>query len=574
MTFSSVLLLGAYLVVIVGLGYPLGLYMARLYDGTSPVLGWLGPLERLLYRVAGVRADEEMSWRRYASALLLFNLFGVLVVYGLQRLQGVLPLNPAGLPGVPPEVAFNTAVSFATNTNWQAYGGETTMSHLTQMAALTVQNFVSAATGLAVLVALIRGFTRRLTETIGSFWVDLVRGTVYVLLPLSLVLALVLVSQGVVQTLDGAVELAPAAAAGQETEPASRQIALGPVASQVAIKQLGTNGGGFFNVNSAHPLENPTPFSNLLQMLAILLIPAALCFTFGAAREGPAAGRGALSGNARDLRPAHARHRRGRAGRQPNPALTALGLEPRRAATWRARRCASASYRQRHLGDGDDGRLERLGQCHARQLHTARRTRADVADAVRRGRLRRRRLRPVWHADVYAIIAVFIAGLMVGRTPEYLGKKIEAYEMKMASLVMLFPVGRRAASAPRSPVLHRRARRRWATRGARLLRDALCVLVGGEQQRFGVRGTHRERAFYYGRPRHLRCMVLGRYWRDRAGAGHRRLARPKKKVVPDDGRHAADAHPPLRGPARRHVSARRRADVHPGAGPRTRSSST
>jgi K+-transporting ATPase ATPase A chain len=283
MTGNGVLQILLYLAVLLLLAAPLGAYMGRVYAGEATFAQrLLGPVERFFYRLAGVRSEEDMTWKRYAFGVLLFNLFGVLVVYGLQRLQGVLPLNPAGLPGVPPEVAFNTAVSFATNTNWQAYGGETTMSHLTQMAALTVQNFVSAATGLAVLVALIRGFTRRLTETIGSFWVDLVRGTVYVLLPLSLVLALVLVSQGVVQTLDGAVELAPAAAAGQETEPASRQIALGPVASQVAIKQLGTNGGGFFNVNSAHPLENPTPLSNLLQMLAILLIPAALCFTFGA----------------------------------------------------------------------------------------------------------------------------------------------------------------------------------------------------------------------------------------------------------------------------------------------------
>jgi K+-transporting ATPase ATPase A chain len=185
MTFSSVLLLGAYLVVIVGLGYPLGLYMARLYDGTSPVLGWLAPLERLLYRAAGVREDEDMPWPRYALAVLLFNVLGVLVVYGLERAQGSLPLNPAGLGAVSPEVSFNTAVSFASNTNWQAYGGETTLSYLTQMLALTVQNFVSAATGMAVLVALIRGFSRKNAQGIGSFWVDLVRSTLYVLLPLS-----------------------------------------------------------------------------------------------------------------------------------------------------------------------------------------------------------------------------------------------------------------------------------------------------------------------------------------------------------------------------------------------------
>jgi K+-transporting ATPase ATPase A chain len=283
MTFSSVLLLGAYLVVIVGLGYPLGLYMARLYDGTSPVLGWLAPLERLLYRAAGVREDEDMRWPRYALAVLLFNVLGALVVYGLERAQGSLPLNPAGLGAVSPEVSFNTAVSFASNTNWQSYGGETTLSYLTQMVGLTVQNFVSAATGMAVLVALIRGFSRKNAHGIGSFWVDLVRSVLYVLLPLAFVLALLLVSQGVVQTLGPytSASLLDATTSADGASITDQLLARGPAASQIAIKQLGTNGGGFFNVNSAHPLRTRLRLSNFLECARILLIPAALCFTFG-----------------------------------------------------------------------------------------------------------------------------------------------------------------------------------------------------------------------------------------------------------------------------------------------------
>ncbi|HXI21221.1 MAG TPA: potassium-transporting ATPase subunit KdpA, partial [Gemmatimonadales bacterium] len=269
--------LALYLAVLLALAWPLGGYMARVYQGESPgLVRVLGPIERLCYRLAGVRADEEMDWRRYAAAVLLFSVAGFLAVYALERLQGSLPLNPAGRTGVAPGLALNAAVSFVTNTNWQAYGGETTMSNLTQMAGLTVQNFVSAAAGMAVLMALIRGLVRRETDRLGSFWVDLVRGTLYVLLPLSLVLALVLVSQGVVQSLSPDRSAALLQAAGADSARVTTQVLpLGPAASQVAIKQLGTNGGGFFNANSAHPFENPTPLSDFLELLAILLIPAA-----------------------------------------------------------------------------------------------------------------------------------------------------------------------------------------------------------------------------------------------------------------------------------------------------------
>ena len=304
MTSNSYFQILFYVVTLIALAKPLGWYMARVYEGESVGLNrLLAPVERLIYRLSGVNPEEEMRWTDYAIGFLVFNLLGALAVFALQRLQASLPFNPQNLPGVSPDSSFNTAASFATNTNWQGYGGETTMSYLTQMLGLTVQNFVSAATGMAVLVALIRGFIRRNADTIGNFWVDLTRSVLYILMPLSLILALVLVGQGVVQTFSPyqtvplvetvTYEQPKLGADGQalqdvngkpvmETVEVKEQVvAVGPAASQVAIKQLGTNGGGFFNVNSAHPLENPTPLSNFLEMLSILLIPGALCYTFG-----------------------------------------------------------------------------------------------------------------------------------------------------------------------------------------------------------------------------------------------------------------------------------------------------
>ena len=304
MTSNSYFQILFYVVTLIALAKPLGWYMARVYEGEPAGLNrLLAPVETLIYRLCGVNPKEEMRWTGYAVAFLVFNLLGTLAVFALQRLQAALPFNPQNLPGVSPDSAFNTAVSFATNTNWQGYGGETTMSYLTQMLGLTVQNFVSAATGMAVLVALVRGFIRRNADTIGNFWVDLTRSVLYILMPLSLILALLLVGQGVVQTLSPyqtvplvetvtyeQPKLGPNGQTLQDNsgkpvmesiEVKEQVIAVGPAASQVAIKQLGTNGGGFFNVNSAHPLENPTPLSNLLEMLSILLIPGALCYTFG-----------------------------------------------------------------------------------------------------------------------------------------------------------------------------------------------------------------------------------------------------------------------------------------------------
>jgi K+-transporting ATPase ATPase A chain len=276
MTANGILQVALYFIALVAAAVPLGRYMARVYAGETVFLSRLaGPLEKWIYRCCRISAEQEMSWKAYAGGLLIFNLTGCLAVYLLQRLQGFLPFNPYGFAAVPPDLAFNTAVSFATNTNWQAYGGETTMSFFTQMAGLAVQNFASAASGMAVLLAFIRGLKRTLSQTIGNVWVDLTRSIIYILLPLSLVMALFLVSQGVVQTLQSParVQLLEQTKDEKGHAVSGQEIPLGPAASQVAIKQLGTNGGGFFNANSAHPLENPTPLSNFAEMLAILLIP-------------------------------------------------------------------------------------------------------------------------------------------------------------------------------------------------------------------------------------------------------------------------------------------------------------
>ena len=431
--------LGLYLLVLLVLVKPLGGYMARVYQGERTVLDRsLRPVERLIYRAAGVQPEQEMNWRSYAVAMLVFNGLGLLVVYALQRLQGVLPLNPQRLGGVAPDLALNTAASFTTNTNWQSYAGETTLSYLTQMLGLTVQNFVSAATGMAVLVALIRGLVRHSAETIGNYWVDLTRGTLYILLPLSLVLALVLASQGVVQTLTpyGAVPLLqPTRDAGGKPV-TSQVLALGPAASQVAIKQLGTNGGGFFGANSAHPFENPTPLSNFLEALAILLIPAALCYTLGRMVGDTRQGWAVLAAMvvvfvAMLALCVWAEH-------QGNPALASLGVDQ-----------ASGNM---------EGKEVRLGVTNSALWATATTAASNGSvNAMHDSFTPLGGLAAMWLMQLgevifggvgsglygmlaFVIVAVFVAGLMVGRTPEYLGKKIESYEMKMASLVILIPV--------------------------------------------------------------------------------------------------------------------------------------
>jgi len=430
-----------YFVVLLLLAKPLGIYMAAVYENRPLLLKRiLAPLEAGLYHFSGIKPEQEMRWQEYAAALLWFNLFGGLTVFALQMLQTFLPLNPQKLGHVTVDSAFNTAVSFATNTNWQGYGGETTMSYLTQMLGLSVQNFVSAATGMAVLVAMIRGFQRTHADGIGNFWADLTRGTLYILLPLSLVLALALVGQGVVQTFKP-YQTVPLAEQAATTEKTTQTLAVGPAASQIAIKQLGTNGGGFFNANSAHPFENPTPLSDFLEMLAILLIPAALCHTFGTMVGDTRQGWAILSAMTLVLVSllfvTVANEQSG------NPALAALGVEQ------------SISVDQ--AGGNMEGKETRFGIVNSALW-------ATLTTAASNGSVNSMHdsytplggLVPMWLIQlgevifggvgsglygmlIFALIAVFVAGLMIGRTPEYLGKKIEAFEIKMAAIVILIP---------------------------------------------------------------------------------------------------------------------------------------
>lgn len=424
---------------------PLGSYMAKVYQGERLFLDLiLGPVERFLYRISGIDQRSEMTWKTYAVAMLLFNILGLIVVYLLQRLQGFLPLNPQGLGAVSPDSAWNTAVSFATNTNWQGYGGETTMSYLTQMLGMTVQNFLSAATGMAVMVALIRGLSSPHFENskmggqrgVGNFWADMTRSVLYILIPLSLALALALVSQGVVQTFSEY----KTATSLQSSE--TQLIAVGPAASQVAIKQLGTNGGGFFNVNSAHPLENPTPFSNFLEMLSILLIPAALCYTYGKmvgdTRQGWALLAVMTIVLVALLGVAIWSEQSG------NPMLAKLGIDQ--------------TQTDINPGGNMEGKEVRFGIVNSALWATVTTAASNGSvNAMHDSFMPLGGLVPMWLMQLgeiiyggvgsglygmlaFVIIAVFVSGLMVGRTPEYLGKKIEAYEMKMASIVILIPV--------------------------------------------------------------------------------------------------------------------------------------
>jgi K+-transporting ATPase ATPase A chain len=464
MTSSGIVQLIIFVLVLLLVVRPLGAYMARVYQGRVALERWLGWLERLVYRASGVRAGDEMGWKSYALAMLAFNIVGLFAVYLLQRVQGVLPLNPQGMAAVSPDSSFNTAVSFATNTNWQGYGGESTMSYLAQMLALTVQNFVSAASGMATLVALIRGFARRSADTIGNFWVDMTRSTLYILLPLSVVLALALVSQGVVQTFSPypkATVLQPSQYdqpvvdkdgkpvlddKGQPTTKKStlteQVIAVGPAASQIAIKQLGTNGGGFFNANSAHPFENPTPLANFLEVLAILLIAAALCYTFGVMVGDTRQGWTVLAAMTVIF-----------------VALLAVCYVAEQDGAVLARQGVDHVASDLQSGGNMEGKEVRFGIANSALWATATTSASNGSvNSMHDSYTPLGGLVPMWLMQLgevvyggvgsglygmlmFAIVAVFVAGLMVGRTPEYLGKKIEAYEMKMASLVILITPG-------------------------------------------------------------------------------------------------------------------------------------
>jgi K+-transporting ATPase ATPase A chain len=462
MTTQSVLLLAAFLVVLLVLSYPLGILLARVGDGSKvPGFGWLHKIENLLYRAAGTSPGDGQSWKAYAFALLAFNGLGTLVVYGLQRVQAWLPLNPQALANISPDSSFNTAVSFVTNTNWQGYSGEQTMSYLSQMVALTGQNFFSAATGIAVVFALIRAFSARSAKSIGNFWVDIVRSTLYILLPLSLLMAVFLTGQGVIQNfsaykdvtlLDPVTYTQPKNgpdgqplkdAKGEpvtETVVARTQtIAMGPVASQEAIKMLGTNGGGFFNANSAHPYENPTPLSNFIQMLAIFLIPAGLCFAFGRMVGDQRQGWAVLGAMTLIFVVTTAVVMV--AEQQAHPALQAMGVDQ------------ASSLLQ--AGGNMEGKEARFG-ISASALFAAVTTAAScgAVNAMHDSFMPIGGMIPMllmqfgevvfggvgsglYGMLIFAIMAVFIAGLMIGRTPEYLGKKIQAYEIKMTSIAIL-----------------------------------------------------------------------------------------------------------------------------------------
>ncbi|MCX5711037.1 MAG: potassium-transporting ATPase subunit KdpA [Candidatus Omnitrophica bacterium] len=444
MNLNNFIQIAIYLAILLLLVKPLGTYMARVYEGKPCGLNvWFGGLEKLIYRFIGTNPEQGMSWKTYAVAVMLFNIMGIIIVYAIQRLQAHLPLNPMAMPGVGADLSFNTAISFATNTNWQSYGGETTLSYFTQMMGLTVQNFVSAATGMAVLVASIRGFVQKQIETIGNFWVDLVRSTLYILLPLSLILALVLVSQGMVQTFkpSARVDLLQSIKDSNGKIVSQQEIALGPAASQIAIKQLGTNGGGFFNVNSAHPFENPTPLSNFLEVLAILLIAASLCYTFGYMVKDKRQGWALLIAMLIIFIPclwASVHYEQ-----KGNPLLNSLGIDQKHSVM--------------QPGGNMEGKEARFGIVNSAIWATATTAASNGSvNSMHDSYMPLGGLVPMWLMQLgevvfggvgsglygmlaFVIVAVFISGLMIGRTPEYLGKKIESYEMKMAALILLIP---------------------------------------------------------------------------------------------------------------------------------------
>lgn len=454
MTDNGLIQIVCYLFVLLMLVKPLGWYMAQVYEGRSCGLDIVfGPIERLIYRLCGIFPKQEMDWKTYLMTMLFFNFVGMLSIYAIQRLQIYLPFNPQAFSSVAPDLSFNTAASFVTNTNWQAYGGENSLSYLTQMLGMTVQNFLSAATGMSLLLALIRGLTRYNTTNLGNFWVDMVRGTLYILLPLSFILAIALVSQGVIQNNQPYQKInlietdqQPAIAASPDHPKLEAQrltqqvIPMGPVASQVAITQLGTDGGGFFNTNLAHPFANPTAMSNFLEMLAILLIPAALCYTFGIMVGDRRQGWAILSAMLIVLIPlmcgAVISEQRG------NPGFTSLGI-------------ATAATGNTYPGGNMEGKETRFGIVNSAVW-------AVAATATGNGSVNAMLdsftplggLIPLWlmhlgevifgavGSGLYGmlmliIMTVFVAGLMVGRTPEYLGKKIEPFEMKMASVAVL-----------------------------------------------------------------------------------------------------------------------------------------
>ena len=469
---NSLLQISFYFLILLLFIKPLGTYMARVYEGKSTVLSpLLKPIERFIYQLCFISPEQEMDWKAYIYAMLFLNFFGFLIVYFMQRLQFYLPLNPQNFTGLNPDLAFNIAASFTTNTDWQPYSGESSLGYLTQMMALTVQNFLSAATGMSLLLPVIRGFVRVETNKLGNFWVDTVRGVLYILLPLSVVLSVALVAQGVIQNnqpyqnvvllqpstyqqevipsqLLNPVQVIQEAAGKPKLETiflTDQTLPMGPVASQVAIKQLGSNGGGFFNANSAHPFENPTPLSNFLEMLAILLIPASLCYTFGVMVKDKRQGWSLLLAMAIIFIPSLAISTLSE--QNGNPAFKQLSVDP------------NPQFNLYSAGNME-GKETRFGIVNSTLWATlATASSNGSANAMFDSFMPLGGLMPLWLMQLgevvfggvgsglygmlmMVILTVFIAGLMVGRTPEYLGKKIEPFEMKMASIaVLLMPVG-------------------------------------------------------------------------------------------------------------------------------------
>lgn len=440
MTHMGIYQLLLYFGVLVVLIKPLGVYMYRVYTGQRCGLDRvLAPVEGLIYRICGIHADQEMTWKGYLGSMLLFNFIGLFVLYALQRLQHVLPLNPQQLPAIPADLAFNTAASFITNSDWQAYAGESMLSYATQMVGLTVQNFFSAATGLSLLVAFIRGLVRSQATTLGNFWIDTTRGILYILLPLSFILALFLASQGVIQNLNPYAE-AQAFQSAPTPEASLQKIPMGPVASQVAIKQLATNGGGYFSTNSAHPYENPTPLTNFIEMLVILLLPAALCYTFGRMIRDQLQGWALLLVMFLLFLPVMVMTVV--AEQKGNPTFSSLLIN-------------QEAQDKKMPGGNMEGKETRFGVVSSALWGSA--TTATSNGSVNSmldsytplgilGCFWLMQVGEVLFGGIgtglsgmliLVIVTVFVSGLMVGRTPEFLGKKIEPYEMKMASVAIL-----------------------------------------------------------------------------------------------------------------------------------------
>ncbi len=458
MTENGILQIALYLLIILVCIKPLGWYIAQVYENKPCGLNRLfRPLEQFIYKLSSIQPEQEMGWKKYLSTLLLFNLLSLLVIYAIQRLQLHLPFNPQHFAAVPPSLAFNTAASFVTNTDWQAYSGENTLSYITQMMALTVQNFLSAATGMSVLVAFIRGLARYETNSLGNFWADTVRGILYILLPLSFILAIALSAQGVIQNVSPYQKVSLLQPIHYQTTVdnqsnatlktvtiTEQEIPMGPVASQVAIKQLGTNGGGFFNTNSAHPFENPTPLSNFLEMLAILLIPAALCYAFGIMINDKRQGWIVFLAMLILLIPAIIMTVN--TEQHGNPLLTPLGVD-------------QTARNNFFPGGNMEGKETRFGIVNSALWATATTATSNGSvNSMLDSFMPLGGLAPLWMIHLgevvfggtgsglygmlmLVIITVFVAGLMVGRTPEYIGKKIEPFEMKMATTaVLLMPL--------------------------------------------------------------------------------------------------------------------------------------